>query len=435
VAENRMDMTQSAPSRVTTRHLILRGQRWYLKRQVPVAFQHVEDRQVIWKALAAQTEKGAEKEADRVWTKLLAGWRAQIPSPGETAFEEAHRQARQIGIHYLPVDIVAELPLPELLDRVEAVLIPDGQIDLDRAQMFLGGVQVSYTLSACFARYLRYTEIARYRLSPRQRAQWVNVRRNAVSRLIDVIGDVDIRYLHATEIYRARTEWGNASHPSLSNITINGWLCRVSGVLKELALREDVKPGFDPRTAVVRNQFHTPRPSFLAEWIKSRILGEGALDGLDLQAKSILLALINTGCRLSEIANLMPEEIILEGSLPHIRLTGKLRPLKTSAAYRDIPLIGVSLQAMQACPDGFPEYRDRASLSAKLNRYLRKMGLVEKPRQTVHSLRHSFEDRVYSLPLAERMRCDLMGHKYQRAAYGKGSTLEMKADVIAQIAL
>jgi hypothetical protein len=428
-------MAQSPPSRSSTRHLILRGRRWYLKRQVPVAFQQVEDRQVIWKALSSQTEKGAEKEARKIWAKLIFEWEAQIVSPRETDFERAHRLASGLGFHYLPAEVVAELPLPELLDRVEAVLTPDGQIDLDRAEIVLGGIQGFYTLSASFNRFLKYSEPARIGLSHRQIQQWINARHHALSRLSDVIGDVDIRHLHASHIYKARTEWVMISDPPLSLITINGWLYRIAEILDQLVLREDVKLQVNVLQAVIRNYDYTPRQSFSTDWITSRILGQGALDGLDLQARSILLALINTGCRLSEIANLMPEEIILNGSPPHIRLTGKLRPLKTAAAYRDIPLLGVSLHAMQACPGGFPEYRDRASLSAKLNRYLRKVGLIEEPRQTVHSLRHSFEDRVYSLQLAERMRCDLMGHKYGRAAYGRGSTLGMKADALAQIAL
>lgn len=205
-------------------------------------------------------------------------------------------------------------------------------------------------------------------------------------------------------------------------------------MLELVAQQEGFTLSFDLRKLRYRNITSGQRPSFSSEWIQDRILAKGALDGLDLQARCVLLALVNTGCRLSEIANLMPEEIRIDGTIPYTSLSGRYRPLKRKASYRDIPLFGVSLEAMRLCPTGFPAYRDSANLSKKLMRYLREHGLLETDDHCVHSLRHSFEDRVYALSMPERLRCDLMGHKYGRAAYGRGSTLEMKAEVIAKIA-
>ncbi|WP_366942749.1 hypothetical protein [uncultured Paracoccus sp.] len=46
------------------------------------------------------------------------------------------------------------------------------------------------------------------------------------------------------------------------------------------------------------------RPPFSSGWIQDKLLAQGALDGLNEEARAILLAMVNTGGRPSEIANL-----------------------------------------------------------------------------------------------------------------------------------
>lgn len=67
-----------------------------------------------------------------------------------------------------------------------------------------------------------------------------------------------------------------------------------------------------------------------------------------MQARLIVYALIETGCRPSEIANLLPEDIRLGDAVPHIRIRPrKGREIKTQTSIREIPLVGVSLEAMK----------------------------------------------------------------------------------------
>ncbi|WP_026758759.1 hypothetical protein [Sediminimonas qiaohouensis] len=56
----------------------------------------------------------------------------------------------------------------------------------------------------------------------------------------------------------------------------------------------------------------TPRPPLSDDWIRKRLLSPGALDGLNGEARAILLGMVNTGYRPGEAAGLMPEEIALE---------------------------------------------------------------------------------------------------------------------------
>ena len=176
------------------------------------------------------------------------------------------------------------------------------------------------------------------------------------------------------------------------------------------------------------------RPPFSEDWIRARLLAPGALDGLNGQARALLLGMINTGYRPSEGAALTADTIRLDCHVPHISIEPEGRQLKSHYARRVIPLTGVSLEAFKLYPQGFPRYRNRATLSAVVNKFLRANGLLETPRHSMYSLRHSFEDRMLAAGIDERIRRDLFGHRLDRERYGKGASLEHVAKLVARIA-
>jgi integrase len=176
------------------------------------------------------------------------------------------------------------------------------------------------------------------------------------------------------------------------------------------------------------------RPPFSDAWIKGKILATKALDGLNAEARGLILGMVNTGYRPSEGAALTEQTISLDGAVPHIRIEPDGRQLKSQYARREIPLTGVSLEAFRSFPEGFPRYRDSASLSATVNKYLRANGLLETPEHSFYSLRHSFEDRMLEAGIDERIRRDLFGHTLDRERYGKGASLARKAELLAGLA-
>jgi integrase len=157
---------------------------------------------------------------------------------------------------------------------------------------------------------------------------------------------------------------------------------------------------------------------------------------LNEQARDIALVMVNTGARLSEVANLTRQVIHLDNvDVSHIEISGEDRELKTSASERKIPLVGVSLAAMKKNPDGFPRYADKPGLSGTLNAYLRENGLLEGA-ATIYSLRHSFEDRQLVAEVDERIRRDLMGHALGgRQRYGAGMPLARVSEILAATAV
>jgi integrase len=204
----------------------------------------------------------------------------------------------------------------------------------------------------------------------------------------------------------------------------------------------DIKNPFDNLSFAEkkRSSDEKLRLSFATEWIVKRILAIGALEGLNDEARAIVLTLIETGCRPSEVANLEPEHIMLSAPIPYIKIRPNLDPdrpreIKTASSVRDIPLLGVSLEAMRKFPEGFPRYKDKGnSLSATLNKYFRENGLFPTEKHVIYSFRHSFEDRMKHVKADVEMRKILMGHGLDRPQYGDGG-LEWKRAELARMAL
>ena len=423
--------------------LIRRSGAWVLKRNVPVCYQPLEVRKQIWKVMASKTEAGAQKEAEAFWRTCLAEWQRVLQEqdvPWENRFRQAELVAKAHGFRYLPVKQVAALPLDELMERVEAtVKSKDGvssKPDPALAIAFLGLVSKTPLISALYAAYRR-TEGPIFALhkSPSQIKRWRSADWKAVRSLIDHVGDVDITTLKPFDIIRLRNDvWATEKVPPLSAATLNARLYRMQRIFSTVARHQDFKLRFSFSELAMRQPPRRARPAFSQDWIINRILEPTALDRLQVPERFLMLGMINTGYRLMEGANLLPEEIVLDHQIPHLRFQGAFSSLKTPNAYRQIPLVGVSLEAFRAYPGGFPTLRDDPNLSARLNRFLTNAGLRETPQHTVHSLRHSFSSRLARAGVHENLIAELMGHSLRRG-YGRGSPLELRLEAIQKISI
>ena len=149
----------------------------------------------------------------------------------------------------------------------------------------------------------------------------------------------------------------------------------------------------------------------------------------------MIYVLIETDARISEICNLKPEQIHLDCEVPYIEISPKGRELKTNTSKREMPLVGVALEAMRQAPNGFPHYLDKGELvSANLMKAFRQRNLFPTPDHVIYSFRHSFEKRMLEAGLDYGLRCLLMGHKNSRPSYGDGGSLEYRRDELLKIA-
>lgn len=408
-----------------------RGAGWSLRRNVPKRYAEIETRTEIWMALSARSEAAARKEAEGHWRRLLSEWENRLrdqPVPFEWSRRKVAAHARKFGFSYVSAENVAKLPTDEFNRRVDFVMASEanGLDMMTTATAILGGLKSPQKLSDILAAFYESERLAHHEMSPAQIKQLRNSYNLPILRLISHFGDIDIQQISQQDFAEVVYEiWPNEGHSSIQPRTVNGRLYRLRKIFRTAASFHGTKLPFDVQTFITRESPGLGRPYFSTEWIRNRILVPDGLSGLDAAHRCIMLALIDTGMRVMEAANLMPEEIVLDGPIPYLHLQGAFRPLKTKNAYRMIPLTKVSLEAFKAYRKGFPTLRDDAGLSGRLNRYLTKAGLRETPRHTLHSFRHAYSMRLAHAGAYEALIADLMGHKSARG-YGSGSPLKLR---------
>jgi len=151
--------------------------------------------------------------------------------------------------------------------------------------------------------------------------------------------------------------------------------------------------------------------------------------------RRLLIALISdTGMRLSEAIGLVWDDIQLEHEYPHINLKPHpWRRLKTTGSKRLIPLVGASLEAVIVMHGQsttqflFPSYANENeckgnSCSAALNKWLKQYV----PDAVIHSLRHSYRDRLRNAGVQSEMIDQLGGWSGQSVGQGYGEGYQLK---------
>ena len=417
--------------------LMRRGSVFYIRRRVPARFAAVETRNEVWLSLHTDSETQAKAKEALIWAEQIEAWEARLAGDTEDAearFQAATELAQRRGYRYLTAAKVAELPRAELLSRIETV---DAQrSEPPEAAALLGGVaEPPITVQRALELYWPLAHDRTIGKSDDQLRRWRNPRIKAIRNFIDVCGNLPIKEITGDIMLDFRAWWvervdvegltANSANKDLGHL---GDILKTVNKMKRLGL---VLPLTDLK---LKEGEAKTRPPFSNAWIRNELLRPGALDGLNPEARAIMLVMINTGARPSEIAALTTSEIHLDANIPYISIEPIDRQLKSKNARRRIPVLGVSLEAMRDFPDGFQGYRMRsAGLSGTINKYLRENGLRETPEHTLYCLRHSFEDRMLAAGIDERIRRDLMGHALNREKYGAGASLEQMSQLLQPI--
>ncbi|GLK54349.1 integrase [Methylopila capsulata] len=420
--------------------IVFRNGGWSLYRRVPTRFAAVEDRKHVLKSLKTDSRSVAERKAAAVWANLVEGWEARLAGQdvdAEKRFAAAHNLAAHLGFNFLPAERVAALPLEERARRVRATIV-NGKPDPLAAAALLGGApEAKITVSKALDLYWTLAKDKTLGKSEDQLRRWQNPLKKATRNFVEQVGDKALADITGDDMLDFRQWWldrleaedltPNSANKDLTHLAV---VWRTVNKMKRLGL---VLPLSD---LSFREGERRARPPFSVEWIKTRLLKPGALDGLNTEARCIVLGMVNTGYRPSEGAGLLPQHIRLDGKTPYISIEPVGRQLKNETSRRLIPLTGVSLEAFRACPKGFPTYAGKDKISATINAFLAANGLKQTPDHSLYSLRHSFEDRMLTAGIDERIRRDLMGHSLGgRERYGEGGALEHRAKLLEGIAL
>lgn len=423
-----------------------RGGVWYYVRRVPKAFEAVDPRRPVKLStgiMVRDDRAGAKaaRKAKQLEIDLEASWRASAGHTAQDAalrLDDARARAQALGLPYKPIEDVVREDLAEILRRVTALEAGDRRHDPATVAAAVGGVPLPAIMLSGLPGEVEIAKKAMLsKYSPNQLRKWRNGKVRAIARLVEVVGDKPFDRLSREDAVRFVDWWSErVADGEVVADTANRNLTHITGMISAVARRHRL--ALDRVFAGLRleGEASRPRPPFSAWWIVNRLLAPGSLDAMNAEERAILLVMVNTGARPSEIANLRAAHVHLEADIPHVQVRPDDRVLKTEFSWRDLPLVGVSLQAMRQFPDGFPRYRDNGdALSAAANKFLEEHGLRETPKHTLYSLRHAFKDRLRETPATDELKDELMGHDTKKPKYGDGHGLHLKLKIVEQIAL
>ena len=436
-------------------YLKQRKGRWYYVRRVPLRFRDVDNRDVIKIALKTGSREVARARRDSLAEADEQLWASLATYDAPTKSNAAHRRycaakARAFarGFIYTPVEELATdaADVAELLVRIETLqnCLRKPQAVAETEALIGTAPKVSIKISEAFELYCDKITVGDLKgKSSAQRKNWRKVKNRAVQNFIKRRGDKPMSDVTREDGQAFYERWGARVDPKDGSKPMNANSANKDLTSLRILFREfwayEGEPKHDNPFADLRfkNVVYRTIPPFSADWIETKLLADGALSGLRTEARLLLCALIETGCRPSEIANLRSEHIILDDEVPHLRIRPTdTRKLKSKSASRDIPLLGVSLEAMKLAPNGFPKFRDKGSLlSNTLMKYFKAHDLLESPEHRIYSLRHAFEKRMLEAELDYGLRCTLMGHHNARPSYGDGGSLAYRRDQLAKITL
>ena len=441
-------------------YLQKRGGRWHYVRRVPKQYAKIDTRTFIRKSLGTDSLELARKRRDelvtadeRYWAQISVGTISADETDEEYKnlrknYERAQFIATTHGLAFQTMEQIQTGPLDEIVRRVELIENLGKSASLapkDVTDAVLGNVRKpKVTIRQAFEIYC--DTIARsdqLHKSTEQIRNWKKTKKRAVENFVKLNGNVNMDEITREHAHKIYSWWASRidpnENPSPKSPDSGN---KDMGNLNILYRRYWEFEGEEFRDNPFRNlRFQRrknaeKRPAFPIDWIKTRLLAPESFDGMNADARRIMYALIETGCRPSEVINIEPKNICLDAEIPHLKIRpAKQRALKTLSSYRDIPLVGVSLEAFKASPNGFDRYRDKSTnFSGYMLKMLDKRGLRPTKKHVVYSLRHSFENRLIEANVDQGVRCRLMGHEDNRPEYGDGGSLEFRQAELKRIA-
>ncbi len=426
--------------------LTRRNGTWHFVRRVPVEFARLDSRGIIKhstriKIAYDRAGRRAARVAEQFNEQLEIFWKGLSdgkPRATLNSYEHVRLRARALGFEYIENDRLIQQPTEARLERLEALVTKGLANDAGARAALLGTQKRSvFKLSALFEEYEAATKHEVKDLSPDQLRIWRNGRIRAVERFVEVVGDKLVTEVNADDGIDYCEWWRErVVEDTVEAKTANKDIGQLSRMLKEMSVRQRLNLPDIFKGLRLKGETGHPRVPYETDFVQNRLFAEGALAGLNEDARLVLYVVADTGLRPSEVVNLREDAIVLDTPIPYVRILPDGRRLKTEDSRREIPLVGAALAAMRTRPEGFPRYRDKSSnLSATLNKYLLENGLRPTKDHTVYSLRHSFKDRLVAVEAPDSLIDSLMGHKTYKPKYGKGPSLELKLKYLQQIAL
>lgn len=411
--------------------LKLKGSTWHLRMRVPKRYAAVVPKGEITRSLRTGDKKKAAELRPVVERQILAELDARLAglatSPMPT-FEVASTVAEMRSFPYRTAKELAAGSIGDILARVEDLVARRDAPKSVEAAALLGGVdRPQLTITEVAKKMPEWFPLELHAKTERQKRNWRARWTRPAGKVVEFLGKDPV----FVELTRADAK---AVKDALQDRVLEGDL-QGSSAQKEIQNLDRLWKRFHktldvfPESVPV-SPFHglsegltyldeeSRKKEVPIDLIGETLLAPGAMDFMNEELRDIIFVLIETGARQSEITDLPPGAIFLDAPIPFIRIAQEkgdyAREIKNASSKRDIPLVGVALEAMKRHPEGFPRYRGKGTFSAAANKSLREHGLLPDD-ITIGGLRHSFETRLHRLGLHNDDRAALMGHSVKKA--------------------
>ena len=254
--------------------------------------------------------------------------------------------------------------------------------------------------------------------------------RRSIRYLIEQLGDKAIDVYERKEALRLRDVF---IERKLSSSSIKRNLNNINAVMGLVAKELGASAPNQFRSLFLSDAVDAKKRSAVPMHLVQQL--QASCHEVDDEARWLLALISDTGMRLSEAIGLARSDLNLTDAVPHLTIMPHpWRRLKTIDSERKLPLIGRALWASQKAMQNnesqflFPNFCDAKtvksnSVSASLNKWLKAQIGDD---YVVHSLRHSFRDRLRSVECPSEI-ADILGGWSQKTigqSYGSGYKLE-----------
>uniref|UniRef100_A0A2A4YVN2 Uncharacterized protein n=1 Tax=OCS116 cluster bacterium TaxID=2030921 RepID=A0A2A4YVN2_9PROT len=431
------------------KYIIKRNKIYWYQRKIPTKLQAILEKQFHRQSLKTQDISLAQKRRDIIasadddyWHGLMNGC---DPVSANKAYDKILARAQALNIYYHSADRIADdFSDKDLLHRIEIL----GQGDLVNSPIVFSAVTGStdkprHRISEVLTIYIDKIKAVELKenYNEQQLRHWKSSRNRAVQTFIEICGDIgvdEIERHHARRIYEHFREriLSKDKAIKISAGAANRQIGDLHVLLNEYAkfyLNDDYLNPF--RGLRFKDLKRISRPPLPSDWIKEFVSTPALTAGLNLDARVIIWAMIETGMRHIEICNILPENIKIDADIPHVVIEPREGyRLKTYGSERVVPLVGVSLRAFGHIKQNGNRYTGKSDyFSATANKFLRYNKLFPTDAHKLYSLRHSFKDRLIEHGVNEEVIDLLMGHTKKSYKYGDGGSLEYKAKFLNAI--
>lgn len=409
--------------------IIKRGKTWHFRWSLPQRYRSIAGKNEIHMSLKTDSESEATRKAAELKRTLKAQYEAvlsgKVGSPPQS-YADTVKRAADLGVEYQTAAQLAKGDIKVLLQRVTLAekLSPDATNGLVVAALLGGAVLPDIRVSALAEHVEEIANAENSFKNDDQMRIWRNGRKRVVAQMLEAAGDMQVKdfdAFHAQLHVRLLEE--KIAKNQITATTAKKELSIAAGMLrhfyKDAKVLKPPKPyeGQHVSKGIAKLNRKSPndqrKREIPAELITGALLAPGALDGLNAEARDILLICVETGCRQSEIFNTPLDDIHLDHKYPHFYLQPILgiRELKNDASERHVPLVGVALSAMRRVVKrgGFKKYAGKSAWSPLVNKYIRENKILPEG-YTIGGLRHSWEGRMRRAGVHTDDRGVMMGH-------------------------